>query len=286
VIIDCHTHVFKYPGHLSDEFVREANELARGEPMDLNVTKERHWKAMEGVDKVIVLAMRALHSGVFTENQYVADYAKEHPGKIIGFAGVDPLADPVEETLKEAIDVQGLQGVKLGPIYQGLSPTDERMMLVYDFCQSRGLPIMIHQGTTFPRKAPLKFAPPLLLEDVALEFPKLKMIIAHMGHPWMDDTIVLIRKQPNFFADISALHYRPWQFYNALVSAKEYGVLNKLLFGTDYPFTTAEASISAIRALNDLVGGTNLPRLSEEQIEGLIHSPTLELLGLEGAIAS
>ena len=52
-----------------------------------------------------------------------------------------------------------------------------------------------------------------------------------MGHPWIEDTIVLIRKQPNLFADISALHYRPWQFYNALIAAKEYGVLNKLLFG-------------------------------------------------------
>jgi len=281
MITDCHTHVFKYPGHLSDEFVREANERARGEPMDLNVTTERHWKAMERVDRVIVLAMRALHSGVFTENRYVAEYARAHPEKIIGFAGVDPLKDPIEETLKEAIDELKLRGVKLGPIYQDLSPTDDRMMTVYDFCQSRNLPIMIHQGTTFPRRAPLKYGLPLLLEDVALEFPKLKMIIAHMGHPWIDDTIVLVRKQPNFFTDISALHYRPWQFYNALISAKEYGVLDKLLFGTDYPFTTPEASISALREINKLVEGTNLPRLSEDEIEALIYSPTLELLGLD-----
>ena len=107
------------------------------------------------------------------------------------------------------------------------------------------------------------------------------MVIAHLGHPWIDDTLVLIRKQPNFYADISALHYRPWQFYNALITAKEYGVLDKLLFGSDYPFTTPEASIDALRNFNKLVEGTNLPRLATEDIERLITSPALEYLGLE-----
>jgi hypothetical protein len=107
------------------------------------------------------------------------------------------------------------------------------------------------------------------------------MIVAHMGHPWIDETIVLIRKQPNFYADISALHYRPWQFYNALILAKEYGVLHKLLFGSDYPFTTPEATLEALKSFNNMVTGTNLPRLSSEEIQILIHSPTLELLELK-----
>src|SRR5207302_11471202 len=121
--------------------------------------------------------------------------------------------------------------------------------------------------TTFPRLAPLKFSLPILLEDVAMQFPDLKMIIAHMGHPWIAETIVLIRKQPNFFADISALHYRPWQFYNALVCAKEYGVLNKLLFGSDYPFTTPDATLQSMRDFNKMTEGTNLPGLSLEEIQ-------------------
>jgi hypothetical protein len=140
---------------------------------------------------------------------------------------------------------------------------------------------MIHQGTTFPRTAPLKYALPLLLEDVAIEFPDLKMVIAHLGHPWIEDTIVLIRKQPNLYSDISALHYRPWQFYNALIAAKEYGVLDKLLFGSDYPFTTPEASLEGLRTINRLVEGTSLPRLAAEEIEQIIESPALARLGLE-----
>ena len=64
------------------------------------------------------------------------------------------------------------------------------------------------------------------------------MVIAHLGHPWIAETLVLIRKHRHLYSDISALYYRPWQFYNALVLAMEYGVLDRLLFGTDYPFTT------------------------------------------------
>lgn len=280
MVVDCHTHVFAYPGHLSEEFVAEANARARGHPIDMNVPPERHWQAMQGVDKVIVFGMRAFHVGICTPNEYIADYAGRHPGKVIGFAGVDPTADNVRDTLERALGLN-LRGVKLGPIYQNIHPADPRMMEVYDFCQAHRLPIMIHQGTTFPSKAPLKYAHPLLLEDVALRFPGLKVVIAHLGHPWIDDTLVLIRKQLNFYADISALHYRPWQFYNALISAKEYGVLDKLLFGSDYPFTTPEATVEALRNFNRLAEGTNLPRLEPQEIERLIEAPALALLGLE-----
>jgi hypothetical protein len=280
MLIDCHSHIWAYPGHISDEFVEEANARSRGHEMDLNTPPERHWAAMRGVDKVIVFGLRAFHSGLYVPNEYVAEYARQHPEKVIGFACVDPAVDNVQETLGRAVEL-GLRGVKLGPIYQNIHPTDPRMLEVYAFAERHRLPVMFHQGTTFPRKAPLKYALPLLLEDVALEFPALKMVVAHMGHPWIEDTIVMIRKQPNMYADISALHYRPWQFYNALISAKEYGVLDKLLFGSDFPFTTPEASIAGLRNFNSIVEGTKLPRLTDEEIENIIHSPALERLGLE-----
>jgi len=279
-VVDCHTHLFAYPGHLSEAFVVEASARARGHPIDLNVTPERHWQAMRGVDKVIVFGLRAFHSGIFTPNEYIADYASRHPGKVVGFASVDPAADNVRETLERALQL-GLRGVKLGPVYQNIHPCDPRTMEVFDFCQAHRLPVMIHQGTTFCSRAPLKYAHPLLLEEVALRFPNMKLVIAHLGHPWIDDTLVLIRKQPNVYADISALHYRPWQFYNALISAKEYGVLDKLLFGSDYPFATPEETMHALRNLNRLTEGTNLPRLEPEEIERLIEAPALNLLGLE-----
>ncbi len=282
MLVDCHSHAWAYPGHLSDEFVAEANARSRGHRLDLHVPPEKHLQAMAGVDKAIVFGLRAFHSGLWVPNDYIAAYAASHPDKIIGFGAIDPTVDPIDETLEEIVRLK-LRGVKLGPIYQNIHPTDPRMIKVYDFCQTHQLPIMIHQGTTFVRTGPLKFALPVLLEDVAIEFPQLRMIIAHLGHPWIAETLVLIRKHPHIYSDISALHYRPWQFYNALILAKEYGVLGKLLFGSDYPFTTPEAQIDGLRNIDHFAEGTNLPRLSSEEIERLIYSPTLACLGLENA---
>ena len=282
MLVDCHSHVWAYPGHLSDEFVNEANARSRGHRLDLNIPPEKHFKAMAGVDKAIVFGLRAHHSGLWVPNEYIAHYAQSHPDKIIGFGAIDPAVDPIEQTLDDILRLK-LRGVKLGPIYQNIHPTDPRMLEVYQFCQSHQLPVLIHQGTTFVRTGPLKYALPILLEDVAIEFPELRMIIAHLGHPWIAETLVLIRKHPHLYSDISALHYRPWQFYNALIMAKEYGVLNKLLFGSDYPFTTPEAQMDGLRNINHFAEGTNLPRLTGDEIESLIFSPTLTCLGLESA---
>jgi predicted TIM-barrel fold metal-dependent hydrolase len=262
--------------------VNEANARSRGHALDLNIPPEKHWRAMQGVDKVIAFGLRAFHSGLYVPNSFVAEYQDAHPEKVIGFGAIDPTTDPIVATLEEIVRL-GLRGVKLGPIYQNVHPTDPRMMQVYEFCQAHRLPIMIHQGTTFVRTGPLKFALPILLEDVAIAFPELRMVIAHLGHPWIAETLVLIRKHPHFYSDVSALHYRPWQFYNALIMAKEYGVLDKLLFGSDYPFTTPEAQMDGLRNINRIAEGTNLPRLAVEEIERLIYSPTLANLGLERA---
>jgi predicted TIM-barrel fold metal-dependent hydrolase len=139
---------------------------------------------------------------------------------------------------------------------------------------------MIHQGTTFCANVSLELANPVLLQPIALQCPQLRVVIAHMGHPWIAETLVLIRKNRNFYTDISALYYRPWQFYNALVLAMEYGVLDRLLFGTDYPFTTPCSTMEALRRVNAMVEGTNLPRIPEAKIEALIQRDSLRLLGL------
>ena len=115
MITDCHTHMWAYPGHLSDDFVAEANARSRGHPLDLNVSPERHWKAMKNVDKAIVFPERALASGMLGSNEYTAGYVREHPEKLIGFACVDPSAENVHDVLEHAVVDLKLRGVKLGP---------------------------------------------------------------------------------------------------------------------------------------------------------------------------
>src|SRR4029078_9706434 len=93
------------------------------------------------------------------------------------------------------------------------------------------------------------------------------------------ECVAVIRKHPNVYADISALHYRPFQLYHSLMLVQEYGVGHNPLFGSDYPFTTVQASIDGLRSLNRQVDGTALPRLDERAIEELIHRERPPLLG-------
>lgn len=77
--------------------------------------------------------------------------------------------------------------------------------------------------------------------------------------------------------------YRPWQFYSGLITAKKYGVLDKLFFGSDYPFTTPQAQIDVLRNINHFAEGMNLPAPTSDESERVTYSPTLSRLGLENA---
>jgi predicted TIM-barrel fold metal-dependent hydrolase len=106
------------------------------------------------------------------------------------------------------------------------------------------------------------------------------MILAHVGHPFCEECLVVIRKHLNLFADISALYYRPWQFYNMRIAAQEYKVTHKLLFGTDYPFAKGRESIEGVQNANHLVEGTALPRVALAVISDILNRDGFALLGI------
>jgi hypothetical protein len=249
----------------------------------MGTTLEQHWEAVQAVEHAVVLAFAAPAVGFVVPNDYVAAYVAEHREKLIGFASVDPRDPDAPAELHDAIANLGLEGLKLGPIYQHFDPLDERAFAVYEVAQQLRLPVIWHQGTTFVRNAPLEWARPLTLDAVARHFPHLRIVIAHLGHPWMEEAMATIRKHPSLFADISALESRPWQYYNGLVAAVEYGVQDKILFGTDYPFSTVERTLAGLRGINRLVEGTPLPKIPDDVVEAIIERPTLELLGLRRA---
>ncbi|MBI2302617.1 MAG: amidohydrolase [Armatimonadetes bacterium] len=280
MLVDCHTHIWLADQQLTPEFIREA-QLMRSDPVDMTTTPEQHWAAQAEVDKVVVLAFESTHLGIHVDNDFVAGYCRQHPEKLLGLAGVDPYwPDPVAE-IERCKHGLGMKGLKMSPIYQGFHPMDERAVRIYAAAERLGMPILFHQGTTFPRRAPLKYAHPEQLEEVALAFPKLKFWIAHFGHPWYEETVCLIRKQPNVFTDLSALWYRPWQYYNILMCAQEYGVLHKVFFGTDFPVATVADTIDANRRINEQLEGTRLPRVDLDQIERIIARNPLEILEME-----
>lgn len=278
MLIDYHTHIGTEP-HWGPVFLEESRKM-RATGISIATTLEAHREAMASVDRCIVLAFKSIHLGLEVPNDYVADYVKTDPKKFIGFLSVDPHDPFALEELERAHQDLGLRGIKMSSIYQAFHPMDTRVLPIYAYAERHGLPLLLHQGTTFPRLAPLKYAHPEMLEDVALAFPELRMIIAHLGHPWENETIVLCRKQPHIYADISGLYYRPWQLYNSLLLCQEYGVMHKLIFGTDFPVTTVEETLRGLRGINSFVEGTKFPRVNPDHIEGIILRNILGELNL------
>ena len=175
----------------------------------------------------------------------------------------------------------GLRGIKLMPMYAGYRPDDRQLDPLWRYAEQFQLPVLLHTGTTFVAQAPLECTLPRWIDNVAIRFPAVKIIMAHLAHPYEGECVATIRKHANVYADISALHYRPFQFYHSLMLVQEYGVWHKLLFGSDYPFTTVNATIRDLRKMNEMLVGTAFPRLDESQIESLIYRDSLSLLGLK-----
>ncbi|MHB1080475.1 MAG: amidohydrolase family protein [Prosthecobacter sp.] len=281
MIIDVHSHAWNFPADFSDDFLHQAGRARPGVKVDISATYEAYRASAPEDTRTFVFGGKAKLSGLWVNDQTVADYVARDPARLIGFLSIDPTQENWQHEMQFGHETLGLRGIKLLPMYAGFSPDDPTLEPLWQYAEKHRLPVLLHMGTTFIAQAPLAFTLPRLIESVALKHPGVKIILAHLGHPYEGECLVTIRKHDNVFADVSALHYRPWQLYNSLMLAQEYGVWHKLLFGTDFPFTTVNASIDGIRKLNDMLEGTNLPRLDVSQIEAMIQRDSLKLLGLQ-----
>jgi predicted TIM-barrel fold metal-dependent hydrolase len=202
----------------------------------------------------------------------------QHPDHLIGFLCVDPTQPGWQDELIEGHQDLKMKGIKLLSMYAGFKPNAPELDYLWQYATQHNLPVLLHTGTTFVDKAPLECTFPRLLDDVSIRFPDVKIIMAHLSHPFEGECVVTIRKHPNVYTDCSALHYRPFQLYHSLMLVQEYGVWNKVLFGSDYPFTTVTTSLCEMRKLNDMLAGTALPRLNMEQMEQMFFRDTLKIL--------
>jgi predicted TIM-barrel fold metal-dependent hydrolase len=280
MIIDVHSHAWDFPADFTEDFVRQAKRARAGMEVDLTVRYEDYRRTATPDTKTIVFGGKARLSGVWVDDEYVARYVAAHPDTLIGFLSVDPTQGGWQGELEDGHKRLGLRGIKLLSMYAGFQPDDPRLDPLWQYATRHRLPVLLHTGTTFVAQAPLDCTLPRHLDRVAMRFPDVKIIMAHLGHPYEGECVVTIRKHPNVYADVSALHYRPFQLYHSLMLVQEYGVWDKVLFGTDYPFTTVDASIDGLRKLNTMLEGTALPRLNAEAIETMIHRDSLKILGL------
>jgi predicted TIM-barrel fold metal-dependent hydrolase len=281
VITDVHTH-FWTPDHQgppwTDGLGRVSKRLAAQQIDD--VTVESYRQQVAPAERTIVFGLQARASGMMVPNDMVAAFVREVGGQTVGFMSVDPTNHAAVDEIERCHAELGLVGIKLGPIYQGTSPLHPLTMRVFKTAERLGLPVMIHQGAIFANAGRLPDANPLLLDDVAIAFPELRIVIAHMGHPWIYETVTVMRRHPYVFADTSAIASRPTVLANALSAAKEYGVLGKVLFGSDSPMVEASsASTELARVVARMQEIAHTP-ITDEELQGILHRPSFELLGI------
>lgn len=279
MIVDLHTHVFRPEIDFGVNLLADLNRCGVN-PAEWGDVKQRHLETTKAADVAVVFGLQAFNTGWNISNDMVAEHVALASNRLLFFTSIDPTQPNYMQELERTHQDLGAVGVKMAPLYQNIHPTDQRCFELYQYCVKHSLPILFHAGTSFISGTYLDYSRPIHFDAVAVKFPDLRMVLAHLGHPWEGETIAVIRRHANVFADISALYYRPWQFYNSMSLLVEYGAQGKVLFGSDFPFTTTADSIANIRNMNSILGNSSLPRISDEIIESIIHRDTLNLLGL------
>jgi uncharacterized protein len=289
MVVDVHTHT---PRRKSDAGSPAAENAAwrPDQTRPTSLTWREHMDLLAPVSRAVVFNIAANPASPVDDggliyptprvNDDTAEFVRAFPDKLIGFMTVHPHDPGCLDEVDRGRDDLNLHGIKLGPNYQNFDPLGEAASRLFARAEELGLPVLLHQGTSPDRFADLDFAHPRHIDRVATRFPQLRMVLAHMGHPWQVDCITVIRKHPNVYADISAQFYRPWGYFNAFRAATEWGVLHKLLFGSDLPIATPQETMDALWRVNDVVEGTSIPRVPEKDLEGILERDTLSLLGI------
>lgn len=292
MIVDCHTHIWESPEQLGkarldmQSRIHRGMETRNGEGGLPDASWEQHYRASEPVDKSFVLGFKSRYLSAEIPSNLVSNYVRQYPEKLIGVAGIDPtnLTEALEE-MQRADQEHGMRAITVSPAAQDFHPSDSRAMQVFSEAARLKKPVFVHQGIHFSPASKMEFARPSLLDEVARELPQLKLVIAHLGYPWIDECIVLLGKHPNVYADISSLLHRPWQAYNALLAVYQYGVIDKLLFGSDFPYTAAAQAIESLYRINQLVTGTNLSTIPRQFLVSIVERDALGVLGIDAPSA-
>lgn len=287
MIIDIHAHCGVLDVHYNNEFYEQMYEPF-GIPLPTRISPgcevDMLVKGMDeaGIEKTVLLACdEELIMNVKQPNEYVAKQVQRYPDKLIGFAGIDPMKG--KEALKElewAVNDLGMKGLKILPTYQHYAPNDERVFPFYEMAQELDIPVLIHQAWTPVVNAPMKYQHPYLLDDVAIKFRDLRIIIAHFGFPWTDECMFLIAKHRNLYTDLSAWSWFPPEYLAQTLSrAKQLfpRVLpNRILLGTEG--ANQKAVVDTIKNINNVIGKMGLTKLTGEDIEKILGKNAMGLL--------
>ncbi|MFH1983732.1 MAG: amidohydrolase family protein [Pseudomonadota bacterium] len=225
-----------------------------------------------GVAKAVIVGLDAETTFRYrVSNELVAEAVASHPDRLIGFAGADPHKGKLAcDGLIRAVTELGLRGLKLLPHLHRLHANDPAMYPLYETAAGLGIPVLFHTGTQFHAGTKIKYGMPVDLDDVAVDFPKLTIIMAHFGYPWFYEGLAVVTRNPNVYFNIAgwAPRYIPEPVITQINGPLKY----KALFGSDYPLLTR------VRIMEEL----DRLKLNDNARELLLESNPRRVLGIEG----
>ncbi len=250
-VIDFHTHPFR-PEDLSAgtrEFVhrvspavKEYGDRLRDPSFFADVLRA------QGVERAVLLPEHCPATSGNVRTETVLELAAAEPGFFLPFASVDPVSDErPPELLRRYVDA-GVRGLKLYPSYQFYYPNERKVYPLYEICQEAGLPVLLHIGSSVLPGTRLKYCDPIHLDDVAVDFPRLTIVMAHGGRGfWYDACAFLARHHHNVYIDVAGLV--PAQLRRHFPDLDR--LAEKMVFGSDWPAMpkSVAQNVAAIRDL-------------------------------------
>jgi predicted TIM-barrel fold metal-dependent hydrolase len=224
--------------------------------------------AAEGVDYACVLAeLSPVTTGICT-NEQVHDFCRGRT-RLLPFCDINPnLFTDLGDELRRKAEVDGFRGVKLYPTYQHYYLNDPRMYPLYQAAQELGIPVLIHTGSSVFKGSRLKYGDPLHLDDVAVDFPRLNLVMAHSGRGfWYDRAFFLSKLHPNVYMELSGLPPAKLLTYFPELARNT----DKVIFGSDWP------GMPSIRRNMEAIAALPLPA---QGVENILGGTAARLLGL------
>lgn len=199
-----------------------------------------------GVSQTLISAWLAPGKNLIS-NDEVADFVAEAPDRLLGVGSVD-ISRPMEAVreIRRCVDDLGFKAIRVLPWLCELPPTDRRFYPVYVACCELDIPFCTQIGHTGPLM-PSEVGRPIYLDQVALDFPELKIVGGHIGYPWTEEAIAVATKHENVFIDTSAYTVR--RYPPELVKFMSGHGRHKVLFGTNYPMITPAAALDGLAEL-------------------------------------
>jgi predicted TIM-barrel fold metal-dependent hydrolase len=260
VAIDMHVHVeADSHGHYSlDEQLRTAAaRYFKGDPYHPTVPQiAADYRAQHMAAVIFTVDAEAATGQPALSNEEIAEAAAAHPDVLIPFGSIDPARGAAGvRAARRLVNEHGVRGFKFHPSLQAFEPNDHRHYPLYEQLQSLGVPALFHTGQTgigagLPggRGIKLRYSDPMLLDDVAADFPDLTIIMAHPSVPWQDAAISVATHKANVYIELSG--WSPKYFPPQLVQAANRLLRSKVLFGSDYPLLRPERWIKDFQALD------------------------------------